>query len=76
MYKNILPINCLLQALEICLTCSNFIFNNENYLQIDGETQGPHVCGSYADIAMADFDKGALKYHLSPTTWKRFRDDK
>ena len=29
----------------------------------------------YADIAMADFDKGALEYHLSPTTWKRFRDD-
>ena len=30
---------------------------------------------SYADIAMADFDKKALEYHLSPTTWKRFRDD-
>ena len=24
---------------------------------------------------MADFDKEALEYHLSPTTWKRFRDD-
>ena len=24
---------------------------------------------------MADFDKDALEYHLSPTTWKRFRDD-
>ena len=30
---------------------------------------------SYADIAMADFDKETSKYHLSPTTWKRFRDD-
>ena len=30
---------------------------------------------SYADIAMADFDKEALEYNLSPTTWKRFRDD-
>ena len=30
---------------------------------------------SYADIAMADFDKEALEYHLSPTTWKRFLDD-
>ena len=30
---------------------------------------------SYADIAMADFNKEALEYHLSPTTWKRFRDD-
>ena len=30
---------------------------------------------SYADIAMEDFDKEALEYHLSPTTWKRFKDD-
>ena len=30
---------------------------------------------SYADIAMADFDKGASEYHLRPTTWKRFRDN-
>ena len=30
---------------------------------------------SYTDIAMADFDKGALEYHLRPTTWKRFRDE-
>ena len=30
---------------------------------------------SYADIAKADFDKGASEYHLSPTMWKRFRHD-
>ena len=30
---------------------------------------------SYADIALVDFDKGALEYYLSPTMWKRFRDD-
>ena len=30
---------------------------------------------SYADIAMANFDKEALEYNLSPTTWKRFRGD-
>ena len=30
---------------------------------------------SYADIAMADFYREALEYHLSPTTWKRFRDN-
>ena len=30
---------------------------------------------SYADIAMEDFDKEALEYHVSATTWKRFRDD-
>ena len=29
----------------------------------------------YADIAMAHFEKEALAYHLSPLTWKRFKDD-
>ena len=65
----------MFQALEICLTCNNSFYNNDNYLQIDDEAQGPHKSCSYADIAMVDFDKGASEYHLSSTTWKRFRDD-
>ena len=31
--KYISPTNCLLEALELCITCSNSIFNNENFLQ-------------------------------------------
>ena len=73
--KNIPPTNCLLEALELCLLCNNSIFNNENYLQRDGTAQGPHMSCSYADIAMADFDKEASEYHLTPRTWKRFRDE-
>ena len=73
--ENIPPTNCLLEALELCLSCNNSIFNNENYLQTDGTAQGPHMSCSYADIAMADFDKEASEYHLTPTAWKRFRDD-
>ena len=73
--QNIPPTNCFLEALELCLTSNNSILNNENYLQIDCTAQGPHMSCSYADIAMADFDKEALEYYLSPTTWKRFRDD-
>ena len=72
--KNIPPTNCLLEALELCLSCNNSIFNSENYLQADGTAQGPHMSCSYADIAMADFDKEASEYHLTPTMWKRFRD--
>ena len=30
---------------------------------------------SYADLAMASYDSKALAFDLSPTTWKRFRDD-
>ena len=73
--KNIPPTNCLLEALELCLSCNNSIFNNENYLQTDGTAQGPHMSCSYADIAMEDFDKEASEYHFTPTTWERFRDD-
>ena len=73
--KNIPPTNCLLEALELCLLCNNSIFNNENYLQRDGTAKGPHMSCSYADIAMADFDKEASEYHFTPRTWKRFRDD-
>ena len=65
----------MLEVLELCLTCNNSIFNNENYSQTDGTAQGPHMSCSYADIAMADIDKEALEYHLSPTIQKRFRDD-
>ena len=68
------PTSCLLEALELCLTCNNSIFNNENYLQIDDTFQGPHMSCSYADITMADFDKGALEYQLSSITQKRFFD--
>ena len=64
----------MLEALELCLTSNNSIFN-ENYLQIDCTAPGPHMSCSYADISKADFDKEALEYHLSPTTWKRFSDD-
>ena len=30
---------------------------------------------SYSNIAMVYHDRKALSYFLSPTTWKRFRDD-
>ena len=66
--KNIASANCLLESLELCLTCNNPIFNNENYLQIDGTAQRFHISCSYADINMTDFNNVALEYHLIPTT--------
>ena len=65
--KNIPPTNCLLEALELCLTCNHCIFDNDNYLQIGSTAQGPDMSCSYGDIAMADFDKGVLECHLSRT---------
>ena len=60
---------------NFCITCSNSIFDNEYYLQIDGTAQGSNMSCSYTDIALPDFVKEAIDYHLSHTKWKRFRDD-
>ena len=43
-----LPTSCA-EALELCLSCNNSIFNKTNYLQRDGTAQGPHMSCSYAD---------------------------
>ena len=36
-----LPTDCVIEALELCLSCNNSVFNNTNYLQTDGTAQGP-----------------------------------
>ena len=69
------PTQSVIEALELCLTCNNSIFNNTNYLQTNDTAQGPHTSFSCADLALDTFDNCALAHNCSPTTWKRFRDD-
>ena len=66
---------CIVDALEICLTCNNSKFNHQHFLQTDGTAQGPHMSCSYADIAMAENNSFAHKFRLKPSVWKTFRDD-
>ena len=69
------PTSCVIEALELCSSCDNSVFNNTNYLQTDGTAQGPHMSCSYADLALASYDSKAPAFDLSLTTWKRSRDD-
>ena len=73
--SNFPPTICVVEALELCLSCNNSIFHNTNYLQTDRTAQGSHMSCSYADFALASYDSKALAFSLSPTTWKRLRDD-
>ena len=66
---------CVIEALSLNLSCNNSVFNNTNYLLTDGTAQRPHMSCSYAGLALAPYDSKALTFDLSPTTWKRFRDD-
>ena len=38
-----LPTDCVIETLELCLSCNNSVFNNTNYLQTDSTDQGPHM---------------------------------
>ena len=69
---NTRPVKCILEGLELCLTCNNSIFNNRNFLQTDGTAQGLHMSCSNSDIGVSKFDNAALQYHFQPTLWKRF----
>ena len=65
---------CIVKALELCLNCSNSIFNNQHYLQVDGTPQALHMSCSYSDIALYSYDLKALSYVPAVKCWKHFRD--
>ena len=69
------PTECVFEDLRLCLECNNSVFNDKNFIEIDGTAQGSHLPCSYSDIAMAHFDNRAENYALKSTIWKRFRDD-
>ena len=43
---------CIVQAVEICLTCNNCQFGEMNFLQKHGTAMGPKNACNYADIAI------------------------
>ena len=71
------PTSCVKEALELCLSCNNSVFNNTNYLQTDGRwysSRTSHVL-LLCRFSFGISDSKALVFDLSPTTWKRFWDD-
>ena len=65
---------CVIEALELCLSCNNSVFNNTSYIQTDGTVQGPQMSCSYSDIAVTRHDRKALMYGFPSKVWKRSRD--
>ena len=58
------PTQCIVNALEICLTCINSKVNHQNLLQKDCTAKAAHMSCSYADITMAKYDSLVNKFHL------------
>ncbi len=74
---NALPKNIeLLHLLSLVLTCNNFEFNREHFLQIQEVAMGTKCSPTIANLTMGDFeDQHVYTYHLQPLIWYRFIDD-
>ena len=69
-------VKMMLDLLEISLTCNDFEFNNQFYLQTYGTSMGKLFAPVFSDIFMAKFEREALsKCPLKPHTFLRYLDD-
>ena len=70
------PDQQILELLKLSLENNDFTFNKEWFLQIWGTAMGKKFAPEYADIFMANWEKGALsKCPLKPLIYLRFLDD-
>ena len=62
--------------LKLVLTCNNFEFNQQNYLQIQGVAMGTKVAPTIANLVMGNFEKQFVySYPTQPSLWIRYIDD-
>ena len=43
--------------MQLVLLCNNFIFDNENYIQVKGTAMGTRAAPNYANLFMGDFEE-------------------
>ena len=68
--------NSIIDLLRLVLTCNNFTFNGQNYLQVGGTAMGTKTAPNYAVNVMNFFEKRFVySYFLQPLFWKRYIDD-
>ena len=66
----------LLKLLEFVLTCNDFEFNEEFFLQIFGTAIGTKMAPSYANLVVSMFEAlYVYVYRHQPLCWFRFIDD-
>ena len=73
-----MPVECIVEALEICLRKNRSTYYGQFWLQENGTAMGPKNSCSYADIIAENIDKKALaSCILFPELkcWFRFRDN-
>ena len=77
-HKIDVPVECVVEALEICLKCNCSTFCGQYWLQENGTAMGPKNSCSYADIVAKNIDQQVLAartIYPELRCWFRFRDD-
>ena len=71
-----IPTSFLMILINFVLTHNNFVFNKENYIQLNGTAMGTKMGPGYACLFMGKFELDFLgDLSFSPIFWKRFIDD-
>ena len=66
----------LLNLLALVLHSTNFMFNDQNYLQTGGTAMGTALAPNYANMFKDRFETKTLgNWHLKLILWLRFIDD-
>ena len=70
------PTSFLCTLIQLILSLNNFVFNNNNFLQIQGTAMGTSMAPSYANLFMGHFETNFLQTCLQkPIVWLRYIDD-
>ena len=68
---------CILEALQITMSCNNATFLGNHFTQVNGVTVGGPESAGMTDIFGAEYiDQIAMRGGpIEPDNWKRHRDD-
>ena len=70
------PTSDLVLLISEILTKNNFVFGEENFLQVQGTAMGTRMAPSYANMFMAQLEQRILaRIHVIPHIWWRYIDD-
>ena len=69
-------LNSFCELMEIVLTCNNFIFDGDHYVQVFGTSMGTKMAPSMACLFMGSLEDCLLNsYSKKPSLWLRYIDD-
>ena len=66
----------IIRLIELILTCNNFSFNGDHYLQTQSTAMRTRMAPFYANLFMANLEKDLMATNITkPKVWWQYIDD-